>query len=262
LQVDNRKRLFDVKMEESFKLDSVDLQKMGYKAGVAFDRAQDDIESFYFKKGEYGWYKKQGKSQEKAGREARNRYYAYRDKRFKGVAGGEAVSGGLSQTMLMDKYFSDPLAHGSFGYGPKAERDQKLWKTYRAESLKMKPDMKKILAIRDEFSKKLQGRYEQRQRVMDWVAAISVATTIRYEMKSAWSDYYQGPGNSVYTNMGKAKVKQLEKLLTSFFTDDRGETREGSIFAEDIKTYFGEGKDSDKAAAHKLAYRLLEWYYH
>ncbi len=253
-QQDNRKLLLDAKMEESFKLDSADLRRMGWDAGVAFDRAMQDVERFYYSEGEYGWYKQRGKSTTSEGREARNRYYAYRDKRMRRVKGGEAVIGGLTKTLRMDRYFSDPGVKGSFGYGKKAEERQKLWDAYVAETLKLDADPRKVLEYKRQFDPILKDRYEERMRVNDWLATIAMASYMRNKMKASWSDYYKGPGNSVYTDMGEKMVADLEKLMKSFYSDSEGKKRKGSLFYEDITTYFGD--------AHSLAYRMLEWYYH
>ncbi len=256
--VKNRKTIYSAysegpAVEESFKLDHHDLNAMGYNAGPAFDRAQGDVSDFYYKPG--GWAdakKKHGYSSSEA-REARNAYFAFRARRFKGINGGEAVSGGLTKTLAIDKYFTEPAAV-TWGRGPKAATDQKLWQTYISELKKSRPDIKKIRTLHSHFNTKLKNRLEDFQRVNDWIATIAVAQNLRHDMKASYSDYYQGPGNSAFSNYGKKRVAELERFIKDFYSDDQGEVREQSLFFSDISLYFDD--------AHSLAYKMLEWTYH
>jgi hypothetical protein len=253
LDVDKRKTLYDKKVEESFRFTSNDLMAMGFRAGSGFDNAQKDARSFYYKEG--GWDKaktKFGRSSREA-RDARNAFFAYREKRFKGVAGGEAIIGGLTQTMAIDKYFTDP-GGASFGKGPKAKTEQKLWQSYVSEVNKLRPDLKKCREIYTHFSAQLKGRDEDRQRVNDWIATIAVASDLRYVMRKSYSEYYEGPGNSAMTTMGQKKVTELERMIKKFYSDDQGERRKESKFGDDIALYFTD--------AHGLAFKMLEWTFH
>lgn len=253
-KVDARKSLYDIKELESFKLDSVDLIGMGYHAGKAFDKAQEDVRKFYHSPG--GWFEIREKfgANTSEDRDARNRFYAFRDKRMKGVPGGEAVTGGLTKTMMLDKYFTSPNGTVTFGVGPKAKEQEQAWKMYLREMKKPNPDMAQVRRFRSVMGKQFKDKLHERQRVIDWVYAIATAQNIRYEMKTSYSEFYEGPGNSVYSKEGQKKVAELEKLLKGMYTDDNGEVEEKSPFYKDVKEYFGN--------EHTLAYRMLEWYYH
>ena len=241
------------KTDYSFTLTSNDLRNMGYNAGKGFDNAQAKVREFYYQQNDKGYdycKKKYGYSSSEA-REARNKYIAYRERSFKNVVGGEAIIGGLTKTMAIDKYFTE--LPGSFS-GKNADKEQRLWQSYLAEARTLHPDMGKIREIKSHFDAKLKDRLEDRQRVSDWVATIAAASWLRYEMRKSYSDYYGGPGNSAATNYGVKKVKELERLIRSFYSDDSGEKRKGSLFGRDIELYFTD--------AHGLAYKMLDWTYH
>lgn len=250
--VDTRKRLYSTKQEETFKLKATDLQAMGFRAGKAFDLAMYDVREFYYAKGGWDWCKNRYGYSAKETKAARQAYFAYRDKRMSKVEGGEAVTGGLTRTLAIDKYFTQ-VPGNSFGTGPKAETEEKLWNEYQAECAKLKPDLAKIREIKTHFDAKLRGKMEERARIVDWVAAIAVASDLRHQLRTSYSDYYGGPGNSAASNAGTAAVAKLERLIKSFYTDENGEERKGSLFGRDIKLYFTD--------AHGLAYKMLNWTY-
>jgi hypothetical protein len=249
--VRNRKALLGTKEEETFKLDSNDLRLMGYDAGPAFDRAQADVSAFYYKEGGYKWCKDTYGPTASETRKARNAYYAYRDRRMARVKGGEAVRGGLTETLANDPYFTE--VQGSFS-GKNAENDQKLWNEYLKEARKPKPSMKRINFLKTHFDKKLKDRWEERQRVNDWVYIVAKAKDYRYVMRHSYSEFYQGEGNSTYSTAGKKLVAELEALIRKMYRDDAGEDSSTSLLAKDVKLYFGD--------AHGLAYNMLNWYWH
>jgi hypothetical protein len=257
VDVKNRKALLHVREQETFKLDSKTMNTLGYPVGPGWDKAMEKVELFYYQPGGYDWcknsklehYGAQGANT----RDARNAYYAYRDKVFSKVKGGEAVTGGLAKTILKDPYFTGK-GFVTFGSGKSGVAEQKGWQKFLTETLKPHPNEKLIDEMYTHFTQHQKDKYHDRQRVVDYVYVAAKASIVRNEMKSAYSDYYGGPGNSVYTTMGQKKVKELERLIKSMYTDSDGETLKTSSFYKDVLLYF---KD-----AHGFAYSMLEWYYH
>jgi hypothetical protein len=130
--------------------------------------------------------------------------------------------------------------------GEDAVDDTKLWKMYITEAEKARPDMKVVHKLWSRFDEHFKENVGAYRAANDWVGLNTVALTMRNLMKTSYSEYYQGPGNSIYSNYGQAMVAKLEKFIA-------GLTKSNPTLKSDMDRY-GWG------TPHDLAYDLLEWY--
>jgi hypothetical protein len=232
-------------------MDAKRLNRIGYDFGPEIDTAIDKVEEAYF-----DWISIVGQpnpdgpgkitSSSREYRDARNRFNAFKDATFSKVTGGEAFVGGTPERLLHAPFLTGKTMAFT---GDDAVDDTKLWRLYQAEANKLRPNMKVIRELKTHFDDHLRDRVSAMQAANDWVATCATALMMRGIMKTSYSEYYEGPGNSVYSNYGKAMVAKLEKLIRSLSTTN-GEL---NTFGRDITRY---GFDD----AHDLAYSMLEWY--
>ena len=119
---------------------------------------------------------------------------------------------------------------------------------------KEKPDLAKIHELKTHFNNELRDKLAAWNSQAEWYAVLGTAQYLRYVMKNSYSEYYQGPGNSVYSAAGQKLVDKLGHMVQSYMKDDTRPNANTNHFKNDVKLYFGD--------AHSLAAKLLEWYYH
>lgn len=249
-EIDTRKKLIDEVVNEQFyDLDARKLRQLGVKCGPKLDIAIYKVRDHY-----YNVYQKVVEkygSQSKEGRKARNEFHAFKDKVFSKVKGGEALAGGVAERVLHIPYFTDPQFDPR-SEGPSTPEQQKLWGDYLAAARDPKTSPKKLREYHEKFTPYQTERFAELRRAAHHVYVAGVALWMRAKMKYSYSEYYQGPGNSVYSNAGKRMVARLDKLMRDTIREDK-RLLGASEFARDIKLYFGSTKTYASAA--------LEWYY-
>lgn len=243
-------KVTDDSKEEYFDLDSRALRSMGVACGPGIDRAIADVRKYYYDV--YQPVVDQYGAQSSEGRKARLAYNAYKDRRFSRVKGGEALTGGLGERLMHIPYFTKPN-YASVASGHHAPKEQQRWQAYVKEASKMKPDMEKIEKFHRHFTPYDEDRYQEFMRVNHMMYAAAMASYLRQEMKESYSDYYGGPGNSVYSGAGQKMVSRLSGLIRDLIRMDK-ERFGASAFAKDVYDYF--------ESPHRFAWTALEWYSH
>jgi hypothetical protein len=194
---------------------------------------------------------KQYGAQSAQARKAKLVFDAYRDKRFGSIKGGQFLVGGMPERILGIKYFNRPRTL-TVATGRGAAKQENLSDKFVKEAYSKTPDPRKLQFFYENFGKTNRSNWAEVSRVNNMVYVAGMANYYRAVMKTSYSEYYSGPGNSVYTKMGKQMVAQLRDLIKRGIEGEGG--KKVSPFYNDIETYFG-GVDS-------FSTNLLEWYYH
>ena len=242
-----QQHLIDLDEEAWYDADSEILQRVGFDIPdpEKMDATILRVRAAYYKmeavKEKYGFNSDQARA-------ARNWFYAYKDREFLKVKGGEIFVGGLPRRLLNAPF----IAGCSFKFtGDDAEDNQKLWSEFRKEAYKDKPDLAKIKELKSHFNVQLDKKLAAWNAQAQWYAVIGAAQYAREVMKSSYSEYYEGPGNSRYSTMGEKMVDNLEFMIKSYMKDEPDKKNE---FKREVVKYFGD--------PHSLAGKLLEWYFH
>lgn len=234
----------DLLTDRYYDIDVNNLEQLtGMKFGKELEDAIRDVRLAFFQTlGSDEWKAANpvGSDGYKRGRQL---FYKYKDDRMKGVNGGELFIGGAPERLLTNPYL---MRVKTQFVGPDAESNQKKWNEYLKEARKDKPDMQKIEAMKRDWDQQLMDKWEDRQKVNDWVYVAYKAKAMRTIMMESWSDYYDGPGNSVHTKMGERMVVQLERII-------KEQMQNNTIFKSNIKSLFDNNPRS-------LAWHLLDWY--
>jgi hypothetical protein len=243
-----RSQVIDIISDEFYDLDQKVLNHIGYDFGPEVDKAIEKIQDMYYARmGNPKWVDAMGGTSTREYRDERNRFHAYKDKVFRSIKGGEAFIGGTAERILHTPFL---VGTESMDFpGPGSRNNTALWLTYLKEARKDTPNLKLVKRMRDALTDELPGRLGSQQAAVDWVAVAAVAKTMRNQMKTSYSEYYEGPGNSVYSNAGKAMVAKLEQYIVSLAK----KKNERTTFGRDLRRY---GWD-----AHSLAFDMLEWYW-
>lgn len=249
-KVETLKGLADTSSDAFYNLGSERLRSQGIDCGPAIDLAIAKVQRDYWNK--LVVIGKEHGTSSRAYRDAKLKHDAYKDRVLSKVKGGEALVGGLADRILHIPYFTEPN-YASVGRGPNAEKQQHQWNEYKREVTRLNPDMEKVKKLHNHFTPYDEDRYQEFMRVNHMLYTAAMARHLRAEMKRSYSDYYGGPGNSVYSTEGKKMVAQLSAFIRDLIRDDK--RRWGaSAFAKDITTYY--------SSPHSFAWTALEWYSH
>jgi len=240
----------DTTREEFFDLGSAGLRSIGVDCDYHIDLAIAKVQRHYWDK-----LNSVGRQYGTASREYRDAKLAndrFRESVFSKVKGGEALIGGLGERILNIPYFTKPN-YASVASGPHAAKEQELWELYRKEAMREKPDLDKLEKLHKHFTPYNEDRYQEFMRVNHMMYVAAMARYLRGEMKESYSEYYQGPGNSAYSNAGQKMVSKLSGIIRSLIKQDKDRWG-ASAFAKDIYGYFD--------SPHSFAWTALEWYSH
>ena len=225
-------------------LGSQQLNAVGIKSSKKLDLYQLELHSDYQHLQTLGV----GSSEYKA---ARNAYYKKRDKLLGSVKGGEAISGGIADRLRAVPFVLTPQVT-LMGTGRGAVAKQGGWNSFSQviERELDKPDPNP--AHLDAAYDKLVGfrKYSDRQRsellrVSAWAYLIASAKHLRYQMLHHYSEYYESLGESSTAKYGKARVKELDRLVSDL-------RKFSPAFSTEIDDWFGSGA--------AIGSRFLNWY--
>lgn len=243
-----RGQIINFVRDEFYDFDQKSLNRHGYDFGPEVNTAIRKIQdAYYARMGNPEWVDAMGGTSTREYRDERNRFHAYKDSVFGRIKGGEAFIGGTAERILHTPFL---VGTDSMDFpGPGARKNAQRWQVYLKEARKDNPNIAVVKGLRDALTEEMHGRLGGQQAAIDWVSVAAVAKSLRRVMKTSYSEYYEGQGNSAYSNAGKAMVAKLEQYILSLAK----KKKERTTFGRDLQRY--------KWDAHTLAFDMLEWYW-
>jgi hypothetical protein len=237
-----RKTLLGYATNPGYRVNSQMLQSVGVKASGKTDLALMKVEAMYQE-----WHLfKAGTKEYKA---ARQDFYAKRAQILSGVPGGRELLAGVPGMIPRLKYFTEPRGQAAAESFGRNKGDLHVLYTLATKQYPTKAASdaagQKIYSIMQTLPPSDRKYFDGYIASHWWHAMLTYAQQYRTDLKTSYSDYYKGPGNSLASKYGMAKVKEFSSWIDSM-------TKRNKTLAEDVKTYFGDSK--------KLSRSLLNWY--
>lgn len=203
--------------ENWFWLGSQQLAEVGIAASPKLDMIQLDLNKDYNALVDLG-KKHPGSDEYKA---ARNAYYAKRDRVLSRVKGGELLIGGIAERIMALPYAMDAQVT-SMGTGKNAVSLQvgydNFVKVRDRELAKDDPSSEHIKEAWDRFVANKDYAPPQAKeltRVAAWAYLLSEGKKLRHDIRTHYSEYYKGPGETPKSDTNPYVVSRKKQLATA-----------------------------------------------
>ncbi len=162
------------------------------------------------------------------------------------VPGGDYLLAGAAKILPLMPYFNGNRDVEAMVTEDSDKKVLKALREYAKKSTTTEKQDNAIMAAREHMTVQGKTAFDSYIAGYWWKSIISSGAQLRTLLKTSYSDYYKGPGNSVGSKVGKAALEAYTGWIDSL-------AGKNAVIASDIKTYFGDSKS--------LARELIDWYW-